>query len=390
MTRESEFKLREGLWADSDRLSNLALDALEEWCGIHSLNASRLMGFVRMLSEENSYHPVRQWLESKKWDGVSRLNDLADTIKVEDAHTAQWKVYLRKWMLSAVAALYGTRLDGHKFSSRSVLVFTDDQNTGKTSWFRKLVPQNLDAFGEGKHLDPANRDSLVEVLSYWIVELGEIDSTFKKVDIARIKAFLSKTKDDLRLPYARVPDKWRRQTVFGGTVNDGQFLMDQSGNTRWWVVAPLSIDFKHDIDMQQLWAEVKILVDCGETWFLDGDELRTLTAMNTMFEIEDPIESGLTKYFKFASLEASWNHPMTIGDIFDVIGVQNPNRGHVVKAGAILKKLVGSPVQQRLGGRRGRYYYMPGRRAVDETFNAVEEGENNKKGDVLNFKPVKE
>jgi putative DNA primase/helicase len=74
-------------------------------------------------------------------------------------------------------------------------------------------------FLEGQTLNPAEKDSVLTAVSHWIVELGELDATFKKADIAQLKAFVTKTSDKVRRPYALKDSSFPRRTVFAGTVN---------------------------------------------------------------------------------------------------------------------------------------------------------------------------
>jgi len=218
------------------------------------------------------------------------------------------------------------------------------------------------------------------VIQHWLVELGELDATFKKADISRLKAFTSQMKDELRTPYSRAPDVFKRQTIFGGTVNDQDYLVDPTGNSRWWTVDALEINFNHDINMQQVWAEVKILFDLKESWFLNPEEMRVLNELNRQHEIGDPLEGGMQKGFKFDSLKASWNNPMTAAEVLDVIGMRQPNRSQMTKAGAVLKRLAGRSVLKRVKGALGRYYDMPFRR---DPFDEVDE--NKQAATVLPF-----
>ena len=71
---------------------------------------------------------------------------------------------------------------------------------------------------EGHLLDPTNKDSVKLAISAWITELGEIDATFRKADIAALKAFISKRVDKFRRPYAMSDSAYPRQTIFVGTV----------------------------------------------------------------------------------------------------------------------------------------------------------------------------
>ena len=375
MTRKVEFKLTDGRFADSDRIANTALAFIEELCVRHGMPFTRMQSFIQLISEENAYHPVRDHIESAKWDGVTRLEALAQTVTVVPGYEDQWRVYLKRWLLQGIAALYQP-----DFSCRGVLVFTGEQNVGKTSWFRRLCSKVPSAFGEGKQLDPANKDSVMLVIQHWLVELGELDATFKKADISRLKAFTSQMKDELRTPYSRAPDVFKRQTIFGGTVNDQDYLVDPTGNSRWWTVDALEINFNHDINMQQVWAEVKILFDLKESWFLNPEEMRVLNELNRQHEIGDPLEDGMQKGFKFDSLKASWNNPMTAAEVLGVIGMRQPNRSQMTKAGAVLKRLAGRSVLKRVKGALGRYFDMPYRR---DLFDGVDE--NKQAATVLPF-----
>ena len=40
-------------------------------------------------------------------------------------------------------------------------------------------------------LDPEDKDSLKRVISHWIIELGELEATFKKADINKLKSYIT-------------------------------------------------------------------------------------------------------------------------------------------------------------------------------------------------------
>jgi len=362
MTRKAEHELPQNLgWAGSDKMSNLARAFFAEICTRHGLPSARLDDWILMFAEENTYHPVRRWLESKPWDGKSRLEELSLTVEVPLSHKVQWRLYLKRWLVQGAAALYSPG-----FSGRGVLVFQGVQNVGKTGWFRRLLPPELGAFGEGVHLDPANKDSMIEVLSKFIVELGELNATFKKADIAKLNAFITKKEDDVRPPYAHNVETWKRQTIFGGTVNDPEFLVDTTGNTRWWVVETLGIDWKHNVDMQQVWAEAKSLLDAGETWFLDATETDAQRLINADHVVVDPIEESIQKHFHFDKPQQFWVNQMTLTEILEYAGVKHIGKSQATTAGILLKHLVGKAVQTRHRGIKGRFYSMPEKRDMFE------------------------
>ena len=152
--------------------------------------------------------------------GKDRLPEYYGSIILADLNPMK-EVMMRKWALSLVAALYHPN-----FSCEGVLTFSGKQGQGKTIWVEELIPQeyhniwNKDAVT----LDVNNKDSLFKALSYWITELGELDSTFKKSDIEALKGFITEKVDMIRSPYDRKANKYPRRTVFYATVNDDEFL----------------------------------------------------------------------------------------------------------------------------------------------------------------------
>src|SRR5690606_39387898 len=148
--------------------------------------------------------------------------------------------------------------------AEGVLVFQGPQNLGKTSWLKSLAPRELRLIKDGMMLRPDDKDSVKQVCSFWLVELGELDSTFRRADIAQLKAFITQDTDVLRRPYARRESTYARRTVFFGSVNPREFLHDETGNRRYWTIECESINSRHGLDMQQVWAEVLELWRAGE------------------------------------------------------------------------------------------------------------------------------
>lgn len=284
--------------------------------------------YMTQLCLRNPFHPAIDWIESKPWDGKSRIQAWMDTITANNKSLKE--VMMRKWAIGAVAALY--KPDG--VSAHGVLTLLGKQGIGKTSWFKSLAPTALAK--DGMTLRPDNPDSIRQATSYWMVELGELDATFRKSDIAALKSFLTSDRDIYRLPYARKNTSKPRQTVFFASVNDEGFLSDQTGNRRYWTIYCEDINHKHKVDMQQFWAEVKTYFNAGESWFLDEDQLAQLNEYNEKFTAIDPVremlETGLN--WKADQSKFVWS---TSTDVAISIGLRNPSRGDVTRLGTMLK-----------------------------------------------------
>ncbi|RYF13564.1 MAG: hypothetical protein EOO77_15305, partial [Oxalobacteraceae bacterium] len=158
---------------------------------------------VDALSDENAYNPAANWIRSKPWDGVDRLPAFCDTITARDGYPEPLKVVLMtKWILSAAAA--ALMPDG--FRCRGVLTLQGPQGIGKTSWGLSIIdhPMLRDALIKtDHHLDAGDKDSLLGAIDHWIVEIGELESSFKR-DVSRLKGFLTAGSDKVRRPYAKV------------------------------------------------------------------------------------------------------------------------------------------------------------------------------------------
>jgi len=292
MARETEVTMpnKNKAYNLNNHFSTKMID-LEEMCNYHEISLNQkltIRDVVGRIASDNSYHPVQELIESTQWDGKSRLNDLLETIKTPSREDTLKPILIRKWLISAVAAVY----EKGGVSAEGTLVFTGKQGIGKTSWIKSLIPTSLksSAFMESAILNPSDKDSVNQVVSKWIVELGELDATFRKSDIAALKGFLTRSVDEYRLPYARESIKYDRRTVFFGSVNDYQFLQDQTGNRRFWALHTLKLDYQHKIDVSQLWSEVKTWYDAGEKWHLTPQEKELLDANNASYTVDMPLK----------------------------------------------------------------------------------------------------
>lgn len=256
------------------------------------------------ISSKHAYHPARDWILSKEWDGKDRLTELLATVETEEGDDYK-RLLIGKWLVAAVALLfYDTEHqndDHRRFGFKGVegiLVFQGKQGKGKTRWLESLVPARSQWVKDAVTLDPHNKDSVLLAVSHWIVELGEIDATFRKSDVAALKGFATQKSDKLRPAYAKAFDTYARRTAFTGTVNDLTFLAESGESRRWWTLEVKAIDSNHAIDIQQLWAQVyDLYMQCVPYW-LSEEERTTVYRNNSKFEQVDPVIEQLHTYLR--------------------------------------------------------------------------------------------
>lgn len=225
---------------------------------------------IQIISKENKYHPIEEYLNRLKWDGVSRLDTmLIDLLGVED--NLYSRSISRKWMAAAAGRV---RQPGIKFDNMLILV--GKQGVGKSQFFNKLAV-NIEWFSDSMNKFDNSKDSMEQLAGKWILELGEL-SAMKRYEVEHVKVFLSKQEDSYRQSYGKRTEAFPRQCVFGGTTNKEDFLQDSTGARRFW---PVRVEdtkrFWTDMTpefVDQLWAEADVTFLLGEPLYISGEAER--------------------------------------------------------------------------------------------------------------------
>jgi putative DNA primase/helicase len=340
-----------GQFGTSDNLRETAVNEVMSLCALNRMPKADAPSYLLNIGDLKPVNPVMDFILSQPWDGVSRFHDLLATVQTRPGFDRDWmSVLMRRWLVSAVAA--AAKPSG--FFSKGVLVFQGPQSSGKTAWFRALLPEGMrDLLKVDAHIDPDNKDSIISAVSHWLVELGELDGTLRKADIARLKGFISQDVDQFRRPYARAEGKYGRRTVFFASVNPEEFLADDTGSVRWWTIPVTALDYSHSIEMQQLWAEVYGWFEAGEQWWLDPAEEICLEAGNSAHAQAEPVEELIQSRYGDASNVAF--RSMTATDVLIEIGYDKPTRVHLNKAANALREMFGEPKRTKTG----RFFNVP-------------------------------
>ena len=345
---ENDIEVRWDVIKKAQRVSRfgdeLELPTLDSLANLNGLNSGSFGDFVGVIGQQSPVNPALDWIDSKPWDGVSRIAELCATIECDaDFPIALRDKLISTWLLSGAAAA----VCPSGFKARGVLVLQGGQGLGKTTWFARLVPeairQHLVLLDH--HLDPHNKDSVFAACSHWFVEIGELDSSFRK-DIARLKGFITNDCDKLRLPYGKRPIEMPRRTVFAGSVNDPNFLIDPTGNSRFWTIPCTKIDYRHSIDMQQVFAELAVKVRNGTEWWLSPDEEAELLKSNERFNSVSVLEEKFLDRFNPGEPKPRYR---TASEICAALGYSYSGNSMAREMGAILRRYVGEP--KRVQGR---------------------------------------
>lgn len=289
-------------------------------------NDRHLDDTLDQLCLHSPYHPMADWLDGlPAWDGVDRVQALAGSVGTD---SALWPVYLARWLVQVVAAVRGWDQPEQR---PYVLVFSGAQGLGKSTWFSRLVPAPYFTGEQELHLNGLGaKDQQIEALRRPMVELAELDSTFKKSEVGALKSFLSRPVDSIRLPYGRFAIERARCTVFCGTVNNVAFLTDSTGSRRFWPVHVESIDWRHRLDLGQLWAQVDSMYQSGYGYHLAPDETAASAVESEVFRSESDVAEAFRVYFTPALLATprdAWVRA-SMAAVADVIGLPPSRMNH--------------------------------------------------------------
>lgn len=238
------------LWSDDHDAAVRAMIEAPETMGGYGIKVSDrdMKAAISVVSQENGFHPVKEYLESTVWDGIPRAETLfVDYVGAPDDPYHREAGLL--WLIGAVARIYEP---GHKFDF--VPILEGLQGKRKSTFFLTLA-RHWSAELEGDFHD---KKSMVEQMQgAWIIEMPELQG-FSRAEVQTIKGFVSRQKDKVRLSYGRRAAEFPRQCVFGGTTNEEEYLRDSSGGRRFWPIECRvdEIDITSlSANVDQIWAE---------------------------------------------------------------------------------------------------------------------------------------
>jgi predicted P-loop ATPase len=227
----------------------------------------------------STFHPPRAYVDSLTWDGTPRLDTLLAKY-FGAAHTELHSAFGRKHFIGGVRRI---RHPGCKHDA--MLVFEGPQGGGKSTGVRILgEPWFSDALTIG-----AESKGVIEVSdNVWLAEIAEMTGIGRK-EVEQVKAMISKQSDRARLSYGRRAVDRPRQFILFGTVNDRHYLVDPTGNRRFWPVRVGKIDLEAlKRDKDQIWAEAAAAEQSGESNELPAELWEAASKAQAERVITDP------------------------------------------------------------------------------------------------------
>ena len=247
---------------------------------------------LRDQARRHPVHPVRGYLQALVWDGTPRL----DTWLSHYGGAADTDYTRAVGALVLIAAVRRIFQPGCKFDE--LLILESPQGTLKSSalralcaddsWFSDDLPLNVDA-----------KQIIERTTGKWIIEASELSGMRDSLR-EHLKGMLSRQSDGpVRLAYGRFPVERKRQFIIIGTTNDFHYLMDITGNRRFW---PVRVEKFHSAtlatDRDQIWAEAVAREAQHEPVRLAESLWPTATIQQERRRLGHPWEDILSKHFE--------------------------------------------------------------------------------------------
>lgn len=332
-------------WTDYDDMM------LTEWLQKNGIEVpTRLAGDAAYtVARESEYHPVRDYLEKLKWDGVKRIDRwLFKYLGADD--TDYHSGIGRRWLISGIARILNP---GPDCKADCVLILEGEQGLQKSTALRLLsTPWFLDDLRQF-----GSKDAAMKIAGRWIVEIAEL-TAMNETTAEACKSFFGQTMDCFRPPYGKRVIDAPRQCIFAASTNKNVFLKDETGDRRYWPVACTMINIKALAqDRDQLWAEAQVAYRGGAVWWVDNPELRLLAEDEQHMRFEaDPWEHEVQRFLR--GQEDTTPEDVLTG-CFDM-EIEDINKGVRNRVSGILRHLRWKRIRSKKAENRDEYVWVRG------------------------------
>lgn len=291
--------------------------------------------FCRVIFSSNTpdYNPIKIFIESVEWDGHCRIEQLAKCIN-STTGTAEWREkMLRKWLCGIVHSIYGGKNELN-------FIFVGAKNTGKTEFFRRLIPDYLQNYFAESQLNRGKDDEILmcEKLIIFNDEYGGKNRNDERNE----KRLMASSEFSLREPYGKSNVTLKRLATLCGTCNEQDVLDDPTGNRRIIIMeAAGKFDYElyNSVDKQQLFAEARSLWLDGERPVLDDQDIVELEA-NTdgQYSKVSFEQEMIEQYFLPPEKVNPWDF-MTTTQVKNHLELHTKEKININKIGSRLRKL---------------------------------------------------
>ena len=241
------------------------------------------------------YHPFSLYIqELPKWDGEDRLTDLAQRVSTE----AYWVKHFHRWMLALMAQWMGKNTT--YANCVAPLLVSEEQGWLKSTFCKSLMPEPLQAYYTDQIDLSANGRLEGKLAVMGLINLDEFDRLSSRA-MAKLKNLMQLSSLNIRKSYQKNNSQLPRIASFIGTSNRKDLLDDPTGSRRF-----LCVEVEHridctDIDLSQIYAQLKAELEAGERYWFTSEEEQEIQFHNEAFYQVHPEEELFRNHFRVPS-----------------------------------------------------------------------------------------
>ncbi len=242
------------------------------------------------------FDPFRDYLDNlPEWDGIDYVDLLAQTVRTtQPLHFAKC---LKKWMVAMVASLIDMNV-----MNQTAIILSGAQGIGKTTWFHTILPIEFQEYIHEGYILTKDKETNVKISECVLILMDELENLSDK-SMDGIKQLMTQKGTSMRRAYTTISQYYRKRASFAGTVNRKHFLKDLTGNRRFLCFEAKSINLKHNIPINQLFAQLLYLYRADFQFWFDEDEIEELNRMNAEFRDVSVEEEAFINHFDKCSIE---------------------------------------------------------------------------------------
>lgn len=251
--------------------------------GIHIAdNKYRNIVVSKFISQK--YDPFKEYLAGlPKWDGkIDHIQHFLQQVSLvsEEKDRLYFVNGFKKWFVALVMSIIEDKPDPHYINQVALILLSKEQGKYKTTWLGSIVPESMRLrYYYPSSFNPHNKDHEKYLATKLLINLDEMGS-FIKSDVETMKSKITQPQVVLRLPYGRGDIHLKRRASFCGSINDRQFLRDETGSRRWLVVEIENISFDPSFNVDLMYAQALALYkDRFQYWF-NGSDMKELEERN--------------------------------------------------------------------------------------------------------------
>ena len=325
---------------------------LEDKHGFLPLSDKLVRDAVHYMAKEHQIDSARAWLDQQKWDGVARVTTFLEAYL--GVKSSKYSRAVSDYIWTALAG----RVISPGLKVDMVPILQGPQGIMKSSAIEAMAP-SVNEFVEISFHE-SDADLARKMRGKLVGEIPELKG-LRSREVEHIKAFITRRQEEWVPKYQEHKTKYPRRTVFFGTTNDSEFLMDTTGNRRW-----LPFRVSSDIDMEslerdcdQLWAEGAEIFKAEGLRYKDAERLSF--DEHEQFMIRDTWIDVIADWLEITELDGMRNadRPFKTLDVLQDalnLDIRRVQRADEMKAANALRTLGYTPKIERVGGRPVRIW----------------------------------